>query len=234
MITPSHRRNSRRNRANGPGNITDRRFQELASDLCEIGRNFYARGWALGTGGNYSAVAGTDPLHLVITPSGIEKGAMTPSDILQINGAGEVEHGKTRPSFECLIHLAIVRARGAAAILHTHSVWATVLSEMHGPEGGLAIEGYEMLKGLEGVRTHRHREWVPILENSQDMPELSQAAEQALAEHPAAHGFLLRGHGLYTWGQSVFEAKRHIEIFEFLFEVLGRTPALNVTAGSRY
>jgi len=231
MITPSHRSNSRRNRTDGRNSAEDRRFQELASSLCEIGRNFYARGWALGTGGNYSAVASADPLQLVITPSGIEKGGMIPADILQINGAGEVERGKTRPSFECLIHLAIVRARGAAAILHTHSVWATVLSQAHGSEGGLAIEGYEMLKGLEGVRTHRHREWVPIIENSQDMPELAQTSEQLLAEHPAAHGFLLRGHGLYTWGQSVFEAKRHIEIFEFLFEVLGRTRALGYTTG---
>ena len=110
----------------------------------------------------------------------------------------------------------------AGAVLHTHSVWSTVLSGTYGSRGGLAIEGYEMLKGLEGVKTHQHREWLPILENSQDMVALARAVEEALTRHPAAHGFLLRGHGLYTWGQDFATAKRHVEILEFLLEVLGR------------
>jgi len=80
-----------------------------------------------------------------------------------------------------------------------------------------------MLKGLEGVRTHQHREWLPILENSQDMSELSQVVSKTLSEHPAIHGFLLREHGLYTWGASLQEAKRHVEILEFLIEVAVRS-----------
>jgi methylthioribulose-1-phosphate dehydratase len=84
-----------------------------------------------------------------------------------------------------------------------------------------------MLKGLEGVRTHEHREWLPILENSQDTARMAQAVEATLKEHPTAHGFLIKRHGLYTWGQDPAEAKRHVEILEFLLEVLGRvrTPA---------
>ncbi|MGH9849293.1 MAG: class II aldolase/adducin family protein, partial [Blastocatellia bacterium] len=101
---------------------------------------------------------------------------------------------------------------------------STILSDAAGDAaGGLAIEGYEMLKGLDGVRTHEHREWLPIIENSQDMPALARTVEQALAKHTDAHGFLLRGHGLYTWGDSLAEAKRHVEILEFLLEVVGRT-----------
>jgi methylthioribulose-1-phosphate dehydratase len=224
MITSGKRRNSG-SRARGERNGSGSSFLKHAAGLCEIGRSFYARGWANGTGGNYSAVVDHDPLQLAITPSGMEKGAMTPPDILQINSAGEVERGRSRPSFEYLIHLAIVRARGAGAVLHTHSVWSTILSEIHATRGGLAISGFEMLKGLEGVKTHQHREWIPILENSQDMPELGCKSEDILNQHPAAHGFLLQGHGLYTWGKTLTEAKRHIEIFEFLFEVLGRAPA---------
>jgi methylthioribulose-1-phosphate dehydratase len=130
---------------------------------------------------------------------------------------------KGRPSAEALLHLAIVRGREAGAVLHTHSVWSTVLSGAHASKGGVALEGYEMLKGLEGVRTHQHREWLPILENSQDMGELSQAVSKTLSEHPAIHGFLLREHGLYTWGASLQEAKRHVEILEFLIEVAVRS-----------
>ena len=79
-----------------------------------------------------------------------------------------------------------------------------------------------MLKGLNGVATHEHSERVPVVENSQDYPKLSKMIENVLRENPNAHGVYLRRHGLYTWGESIHEAKRHIEIFEFLFEVLGR------------
>ena len=82
-----------------------------------------------------------------------------------------------------------------------------------------------MLKGLEGVRTHKHREWLPILENSQDMVELGDHVSKILHASPGIHGFLLKEHGLYTWGANLQEAKRHVEILEFLMEVLVRSGA---------
>ena len=119
------------------------------------------------------------------------------------------------------LHLAISRARGAGAVLHTHSTWSTILSEA-APEDGLAIEGYEMLKGLAGVGTHLHRELLPVVENTQDWAAASPDVERMLAQHPAAHGFLIRGHGLYTWGRDLAEARRQLETLEFLLEVMGR------------
>ena len=133
-----------------------------------------------------------------------------------------VVRGSGKPSAEALLHATIVREVGAGAVLHTHSVWSTVLSGAHAAHG-VEIHGYEMLKGLEGVRTHEHREWLPILDNSQDMTELSERVAKLLLEDRAAHGFLLREHGLYTWGATVQEAKRHVEILEFLMEVLVRS-----------
>ena len=108
--------------------------------------------------------------------------------------------GDGRPSAETLLHLEIVKRRGAGAVLHTHSVWSTILSDLHASEGGLAIEGFEMLKGLDGVTTHEHREWVPIVDNDQDMTRLAADVRSALDQHPAAHAFLICRHGLYTWG----------------------------------
>jgi methylthioribulose-1-phosphate dehydratase len=128
-----------------------------------------------------------------------------------------------RPSAETALHVEIVRARGAGAVLHTHSIWSTVLSVRGLPAAGLAIEGYEMLKGLEGVSSHDHREWVPVLENDQDMGRLSARVRQLLAEQPACHAFLLHRHGLYTWGPTLPDAVRHVEILEFLLEAVGRT-----------
>lgn len=199
---------------------------DVAERLCELGRNFYGRGWALGTSGNYSAVLNQEPLRLAITSSGLDKGALSPLDILEIDGKGTVLRGERRPSAEFLLHRAIVRIREAGAVLHTHSVWATVLSDRHASSGFLGVEGYEMLKGLEGVHTHQHRELLPIVENSQDMVELSGKVEGTLEANPKAHGFLLRAHGLYTWGENLQQAKRHVEIIEFLLEVVGRTQAI--------
>ena len=200
-----------------------RPFDDLAAQLAEVGRQCYSRGWALGTSGNFSAVVSQNPLSLAITTSGVDKGLLEASQIVEIDSRGRVMRGAGTPSAETTLHLAIVRSRGAGAVLHTHSIWSTILSDTAGDAaGGLTIDGYEMLKGLDGVRTHEHREWLPIVDNTQDWSAAAPRIEAKLREHPDAHGFLIRRHGLYTWGRDLAEAKRQVEIFEFLFEVLGR------------
>jgi methylthioribulose-1-phosphate dehydratase len=196
-------------------------FAELASQLAEVGRQCYARGWALGTSGNFSAVVNRDPLHLAITTSGVDKGTLSAGQIVEIDEHGKVVAGSGRPSAEASLHLAIARARGAGAVLHTHSIWSTILSDAATGDG-LPVEGYEMLKGLDGVGTHEHHEWLPILDNTQDWAAAVPQVEAMLTEHPGAHGFLIRRHGLYTWGRDLAEAKRQVESLEFLFEVIGR------------
>jgi len=198
-------------------------FAQIASSLAASAAGFHFRGWVLGTSGNLSAVVNREPLHLAMTPSGVDKGALLAEQILMIDEQARVvsEHG-ARPSDESPLHIRIVRERGAGAVLHTHSVWSTLLSDLHADDGGLAIEGYEMLKGLEGVKTHEHHEWLPILENSQDMLALADSVADTLRQHQDAHGFLLRRHGLYAWGNDLAQAKRHVEILEFLLEAVGR------------
>ena len=194
-----------------------------ADQLVLAGRRFDTRGWVMGTSGNFSVVIGREPLRLAITPSATFKGELHAGQILEMDDRGAaLTPGPARVSAEALLHVEIVRARGAGAVLHTHSIWSTLLSDRFGDAGGFAIEGYEMLKGLEGVRSHEHREWLPIVENDQDMTRLSRVVRSVLDEQPAAHGFLLRGHGLYTWGADLPQAVRHVEILEFLLEVVGR------------
>jgi methylthioribulose-1-phosphate dehydratase len=197
---------------------------DVATQLAEVGRRFDARNWVLGTSGNFSVVTSREPLRLAMTRSGVGKGALTPDGIIVVDEDGAaLLSGSGKPSAEALLHVEIVRSRAAGAVLHTHSVWSTVLSDTHAAAGGLAIAGYEMLKGLEGISTHEHREWIPILENDQDMARLAAHVRQVLAEHTACHAFLLRRHGLYTWGETLPLAVRHIEILEFLLEAVGRT-----------
>jgi methylthioribulose-1-phosphate dehydratase len=201
-------------------------FVDVAARLAEIGRFFHSRGWVLGTSGNLSAVLSRVPLRIAISASGRDKGALGTGDFLEIDGDGAAVSAGGRPSDESPLHIAIVRERGAGAVLHSHSVWGTLLSDACAMEGGVRLAGWEMLKGLSGVTTHEHAEWVPILANSQDYARLSADVTAALRAHPAAHGVLLRGHGLYSWGRDLAEARRHVEVLEFLFEVEGRRSAL--------
>jgi methylthioribulose-1-phosphate dehydratase len=205
-------------------------FEELAVSLAAIAKGFHGRGWLLGTSGNLSAVVQREPLRLAMSPSGIDKGELTPDQLLSIDENARIvsDHGG-KPSDESLLHIRIVKERGAGAVLHTHSIWNTIFSDLYASEGGVKIEGYEMLKGLEGVRTHEHSEWLPIIDNSQNMPALAEIVGQTLKETPPAHGFLLRRHGLYSWGDTVAQAKRHIEILEFLLETMGRTSLIRRT-----
>jgi len=205
-----------------PRSATSPTARSLAAKLAAFGREFHARRWALGTSGNYSVLLRRQPVRLLITSSGLDKSALRAGDFLEIDQEARVIRGRGRPSAESFLHLAVVRARKAGCVLHTHSIWSTLLSERHAEQGGLAISGYEMLKGLDGVGTHQHREWIPIFANDQDIPALSRKVEAELNRDPASHGFLLGGHGLYTWGEDLAGARRHVEIFEFLFEVAGR------------
>lgn len=197
---------------------------QVASSLAAVASSFHARGWVLGTSGNLSAVVEREPLRLAISPSAVDKGELRAEQFLLIDeNANVVSEPGAKPSDESLLHVRIVKERGAAAVLHTHSIWSTMLSDLYAPDGALVIEGYEMLKGLAGVKTHEHRESLPIIENSQDMRALADRVSETLRQYKEAHGFLLRRHGLYTWGNDLAEAKRHVEILEFLLETTGRS-----------
>ena len=211
--------------------------RDAVEDLRAIGREFHARSWSLGTSSNYSVVAGREPLELLITASGLDKSALGRDDFVRVDAAGRVIDGSgRRSSAETLLHCLLaelVPALGGGpvgAVLHTHSVWSTILSGADLERGSLRIEGYEMLKGLEGIGTHDTCEELPIFANSQDMTELAArirarftAADWSHPARPPFHGFLLSRHGLYTWGRTLAEARRHVEIYEFLFEVVART-----------
>ena len=201
----------------------------IARQFGEIGRDFYARGWTLGTSGNFSTLVSRKPLTLAITASAVSKGAIAVNDVVLIGPnasvigpRGQRRKRSARPSAEALLHVTVARVRHAGAVLHTHSIWGTILSDVHAGDGGLIIAGYEILKGLEGVTTHEHAEWLPILENDQNMERLARQVEETLERFPTVHAFLLRQHGLYTWGDGLAQARRHVEILEFLFEASGR------------
>jgi len=189
-------------------------------ELCATARQCYARGWVPATSGNFSVRSGS---RVFITASGLDKGKLRPEDLLEIGMDGAVLGGSGKPSAETSLHLMIYGHReNARAILHVHSVWNTLFSSRSDPRGYLPIEGYELLKALSGVSSHDHIEKIPIIKNSQEYDILAIDFDEVLKTYTNAHGILLRRHGLYTWGESVAEARRHLEALEFLFEVEGR------------
>lgn len=204
-------------------------LENSIDQLRECGQFFHQRGWSVGTSSNYCVVLNNDPLDLVVTASGKDKGRLARTDFVRLGSGGQpTVPSQPKSSAETMLHVVLADAGDVGCILHTHSVWGTLLSDHFFNDGGLAIEGYEMLKGLEGIRTHERRLWVPIFENTQDISSLAEQVKAKLADssNPMEHGFLIRNHGLYTWGKDVFAARRHIEIFEFLFECVARKMTL--------
>jgi methylthioribulose-1-phosphate dehydratase len=197
-------------------------IQILLHDLIETGRDFHQRGWSLGTSSNYSVVIERNPLTLLMTGSGFDKGKLQSNQFVMVGEDGEgMDPDMPNPSAEAMLHVALAK-QGAGAILHTHSIAATTLSEGFVKEGALRIAGYEMLKGLSGITTHETEARIEIFPNTQDITSLSQVIEQRSAEttNPLRHGFLMAGHGLYTWGDTIADARRQVEVLEFLFEVV--------------
>ena len=194
----------------------------LIRELIECGRDFHHRGWSLGTSSNYSVVIDREPLTLLMTGSGFDKGRLQPDQFVVVDeNAQSLGAAFPKPSAEALLHTVLAQ-HGAGAVLHTHSVAATVLSEHFLKDGGLRIAGYEMLKGLSGISTHESEAWIEIHPNTQDITSLATVIGSRLKDpaNPLRHGFLMAGHGLYTWGENIAAARRQVEVLEFLFEVV--------------
>ena len=190
--------------------------EHLSQEIIEAGRFLYARGWSPATSSNYSTRLSAS--QALLTVSGKHKGQLGPDDVLATDLAGNsLEPGK-KPSAETLLHTQLYSWRaGIGAVLHTHSVNATVLSRLT-PGDSIEFEDYELQKAFSGVSTHESRVLVPIFDNDQDIARLAAKVQPWLEAHPDCVGYLIRGHGLYTWGARMSDALRQIEAFEFLFE----------------
>jgi methylthioribulose-1-phosphate dehydratase len=193
-------------------------LSEAAAQIVDAGRWLDARGWAPATAGNCSVLL--DSGRIAITVSGRHKGRMTADDVMVVDGDGSPIDDR-RPSAETPLHAAMYRLdTSLGAVVHTHSVVSTVLGRVLGrgePDRGAAIdlEGYEQLKALRGVSTHEGVVSVPVFDNTQDVASLARTVEERWRGRPYV-GYLIRGHGLYTWGTTMQDALNAVETLEFL------------------
>ncbi|MBD3619269.1 MAG: methylthioribulose 1-phosphate dehydratase [Chromatiales bacterium] len=190
-------------------------MERLTTELIDAGRFFASRGWVPATSGNFSARV--DETRMAITVSGRHKGELRPEDIMLADLDGNsLEPGK-RSSAETGLHSQLYRRDPAVgAVLHVHSVNATVLSRLH--RDHLELRDYEVLKAFPSVTTHSTSVRVPIFENDQDIARLAAKVEAYMQANEPMPGYLIEGHGFYTWGATLTDARRHVEAFEFLFE----------------
>lgn len=181
--------------------------------LIEAGRQLYGLGMVPATSGNFSARL--DDGSIAITVSGRHKGHLGPDDIMRVDSRGQSLDDR-RPSAETALHTQIYQRVGnAGAVLHPHSINATLLSKLL--EGPLELEDYELLKAFEGITSHDSRITVPVFGNDQNIDRLAADIDAWMDSAEPIHGYLIRGHGFYTWGQTVADAMRHVEAFDFLF-----------------
>jgi methylthioribulose-1-phosphate dehydratase len=191
-------------------------FPQQADALCDVCRLFGEREWCLATSGNFSLRV-TDS-HCMITQSGKEKSSLSPDDLMICDLRGVAVDKNCKPSSETLLHTCLYKlGADIGAVLHTHSVSATVLSRM--ADEALTITGFEMQKAFVGITSHDESVRIPVFDNDQDMQALAVKVEKAWADGRfTVPGFLIRGHGLYAWGKSLGDAQRHVEGLEFLIE----------------
>ncbi len=188
---------------------------QLAS-LVETCRWIGTKGWAPATGGNMSVRQDADQCWL--SESGKDKGSLTTEDFLLVDIATNRAPSGRKPSAETGLHTLIYRLFPEVnAVLHVHTVNATVLSRLIQTQE-LLISGFEMQKSLSGQTTHLDTVAVPVFDNDQDIDALASRIAHYAQERTLNYGFLLRGHGLTCWGRDVAEARRHLEGLEFLFE----------------
>lgn len=189
-------------------------YKTAAIALCNAGRFIDSKGWVPATSGNFSARLpdGT----IAITTSGKHKGHLQIEDIMLIDADAKSLDGK-KPSAETLLHTSLYkRFPDIHAILHPHSINAIVVSRLLGNR--IVLENYELLKAFHGITSHDCRIEIPVFTNDQDIPKLVALVDQYLDRANDCYGYIIAGHGLYTWGESIPEALRHLEALDYLFD----------------
>ncbi len=191
--------------------LSDAEVRELICDLC---RHFYQLGWASGTGGGIS-IRQRDQIYMA--PSGVQKERLEPQDIFVLDQTGEVVQnpGTDFKVSECQpLFMNAYRLRDAGAVLHSHSLNAMAATLIY--DSTFKVSNLEMMKGIQGVGVFESHE-VPIIANTAREADLANSMAAAIKAYPEANAVLVRGHGVYVWGETWAQAKTQAECYDYLF-----------------
>ncbi len=192
--------------------------------LVELLGVFYAKGWVSGTGGGICGPA--DGGGLLLAPTGVHKERIRTDEFFTVDPAdGRVLLSPANPGLrpsECNAIFSLTsRERGARSVVHSHALSAVLVGDLADDADHLAIRDLEMLKGLRGVG-NRDVHLLPVIRNTPREAELTEQLARVLGDprFKDAFGVVVADHGAYIWGDDVWEAKRHTEVYHFLFEAV--------------
>ncbi len=192
--------------------------QKAVNVLNNLKIKLYNKGWFPATSGNLSYKLHENPLMFAITSSGKDKGTVTHEDVIFVDeNAKPVEKTKMKPSAETKIHSQIYQRTDAGCVIHIHTVNNNFISSLYFNDRKVKLKDMEMIKALDIWEENAEIE-IPIVENYFDLDKLAEETGKAL--NLKVPGVLIKNHGIYSWGRNEFEAKRHIEAFEFMFEYM--------------
>jgi methylthioribulose-1-phosphate dehydratase len=192
---------------------------DLKEQLAHTIRSYHQKGWSPATSTNYSFRDASDLEVIFVSRSGIDKSQFHPEDFMRVamDGHPVLEDRGIKPSAETLIHCVLYELfPDTRVILHSHSVYTVLNAQRYDTQ--ISLRGYEIQKGFAGQTTHEAEIVIPIFENTQDMLVFSNWMK-ARKEEIQVPCFVIRNHGAYAWGNSLFDAKRHLETLEYLMEV---------------
>ena len=174
--------------------------ERLRADIVEVGRRVYERGFVASNDGNISVRLDDD--RLLMTPTGVSKGFMTPDMLVTTDLAGRKLTGDREASSEILMHLAVYELRpDIKAVVHAHPPTAT----------GFAVAGIPLDRAVlaEVVTTLGS---IPIADyGTPSTTELADAVRRYISAHD---GLLLANHGALTVAQGLFPAYYKMETVE--------------------
>ena len=198
-----------------PDSIPPELFAARADAIAGAARELALAGWTPATSSNFSMRV--DAEHAAITISGRDKGKLGRNDIMLVDMQGQAAGTDARPSAETALHTQVYRRwPEAQAVLHTHSRTQSVASRLYAKEGVVRLQGWELQKAIAGHTTHESVLEIPVFPNTQHMPELVARVDAWLDAGKPLAAYLIDGHGIYTWGRDIAEARRHLEALEFL------------------
>lgn len=174
--------------------------EKLRQELCEICHLLYDRGYVVSNDGNVSARTGRGTV--LITPSGVGKGRMTPDMLVETDLEGHILSGDRNPSSESKMHWMVYRERpDVMAVVHAHPPMATAFAICRKPLTKRYLA--EMVIGLGEV---------PVTEFAMlSTDEVPNSVKPFVADHSAV---LLANHGALTWGPSLLSAFDRMETVE--------------------
>ncbi len=191
--------------------------------LANLVRLMNGQGHNPATSGNYSIRSKTIPEIALVSESGIDKSKFTEENFIPLNIEtrkmdSEYLRSGRKSSDETDIHLSIYQITNAQCVLHSHLLESILFADLFKESPFATIEGLELLKGFKGIKTHETQINIPCFDNTQDIALLAEQIKPSVISEKNNYGILLRGHGIYVWGASIEEARRHLEVFEYIFK----------------